>query len=259
MERAEVSASAPTVRRLGLAAWVLALITVAVGGDALLTGPLAPPALTDPGSWAGWAGARTPVDAAFAVLGLTLVVVAWYLLAVTAVQAAATVVGASRLISIADLLTLPAVKRSVHAVLGAGLACSVVAAGAARGSNPFAGAPMGLVAASAPLEGEPPAELDTPVMRRLPDGAPEEPAAVRGSAAVPAAGEWTVAPGEHLWSVAASVLEAAWEAPADETQVASYWRRLIDANTDRLADPANPDLVFPGQRLSVVEPPPAPR
>lgn len=247
-------------RQLALAAaWVLVLLAVAVGGGTVLDGPLSPPALGDPGSWGAWAAERSPLHAAFAVVGLTLVVVAWYLLAVTAVQAAATVLGASRLISIADLLTLPAVRRSVHAMLGAGLACSVVAAGAGRGSNPSAEAPMALVVASAPGERLPPAEPDTPVMRRLPDGASEEPAALRGSAPAPAAGEWTVAPGEHLWSVAASVLKAAWEAPADETQVASYWRRLIDANTDRLADPANPDLVFPGQRLSVVEPPPAPR
>jgi nucleoid-associated protein YgaU len=31
--------------------------------------------------------------------------------------------------------------------------------------------------------------------------------------------------------------------------VGRYWRRLIDANRDRLVDPGNPDLLLPGQEL----------
>ena len=268
MERAEVSASAPTVRRLGLAAWVLALITVAVGGDALLTGPLAPPALTDPGSWAGWAGARTPVDAAFAVLGLTLVVVAWYLLALTALQVAGGLVGAARLVAVSDVLTVPVVRRSLRAVLGVGLAGSVAAVGTGR--SPAAdvgtpGHPMALLVATAvpdqqPTDGgEPPAE--PPVMRRLPDaaGEPKPPEAVGTPAPAAAPREWVVAPGDHLWSVAARVLEAAWETDASDDQVAPYWQHLVEANHGRLGDRGNPDLVYPGQRLIVVEPPPPPR
>jgi hypothetical protein len=35
--------------------------------------------------------------------------------------------------------------------------------------------------------------------------------------------------------------------------VVRYWRRLIDTNRDRLRDPSNPSLVYPGQ---VIELPP---
>jgi nucleoid-associated protein YgaU len=46
--------------------------------------------------------------------------------------------------------------------------------------------------------------------------------------------------------VAVQVLAEAGAAN-DDGEVVRYWLRLIEANTDRLADPANPDLIFPGQ------------
>lgn len=68
---------------------------------------------------------------------------------------------------------------------------------------------------------------------------------------------WTVRPGDHLWAVAEQVLAEAWARPPSDAEVDGYWRALVDANRPRLRDPANPDLVFPGQLL-VVPPPPAP-
>ncbi|PLS75238.1 MAG: hypothetical protein CYG61_08380, partial [Actinobacteria bacterium] len=39
-------------------------------------------------------------------------------------------------------------------------------------------------------------------------------------------------------------------APSD-AEVDAYWRRLVDANRAILRDPANPDLLYPGQVLTV--------
>jgi nucleoid-associated protein YgaU len=64
-----------------------------------------------------------------------------------------------------------------------------------------------------------------------------------------------VRPGEHFWSIAAAHLSAAWGTKPELRQVGRYWRALVAANRDRLADPANPDLLFPGQRLRL---PPVP-
>jgi nucleoid-associated protein YgaU len=36
-----------------------------------------------------------------------------------------------------------------------------------------------------------------------------------------------------------------------EREVARYWRRLVEANRDRLVDPGNPDLLRPGQTLTL--------
>ncbi|HSH23480.1 MAG TPA: hypothetical protein VK975_05390, partial [Acidimicrobiales bacterium] len=222
---------------------------------AVLSGPLAPPLLGDPGSWPAWAGGRTPLQAIFTLLGLSLVVVAWYLLVITCLQVATRLAGASALVSLTDLVTLPVVRRTVHAALDLGLAGSVMAGGAALPLPPVGAGPIALVSATTPDEAPPADEADPPVMRRVPDAVPAEP--VLAAPAPPAADrEWVVAPGDHLWSVATRVLEAAWAMPATDDQVADYWQRLIEANRDRLADPANPDLVFPGQVLTVVEPPP---
>ena len=66
---------------------------------------------------------------------------------------------------------------------------------------------------------------------------------------------WSVRPGDHFWAVAERVLSTAWgRAPAD-AEVDPYWRVLIQANRSRLHDPDNPDLLFPGQILTVPVPP----
>lgn len=58
---------------------------------------------------------------------------------------------------------------------------------------------------------------------------------------------WTIESGDHLWHVAEHVLTTTWGHPPTDAEIAPYWQRLIDANRDILADPDNPDLVFPGQ------------
>lgn len=77
--------------------------------------------------------------------------------------------------------------------------------------------------------------------------------AVRGSV-VPGpttdhAAEHVVRAGEHLWSIARDALAAAGLA-TDDLAVARHWRRLVDANRDRLG--GDPDLVHPGQVVALV-------
>ncbi len=249
---------------LRVAGWAAVLVAVALGIDSLLVGPLAAPTLGQPGSWAAWGSARTPLQAFFAVVGRMVVLGAWYLLAATVVGTAARLLDAATLVRATDALTVPVLRRALRGALGVGLATAVVTTGAGArspiaGPGP-AGTRVALVAASAPLPeaDEPPAgAAEPPVMRRLPDGeAAPTPPESPGSALAAAPSDWLVAPGDHLWSVAVRVLETAWGRAASDDDVTPYWQRLVEANRDRLADPANPDLVYPGQRLAVVEPPP---
>jgi hypothetical protein len=213
------------------------------------------------------------VEAAFAVLALLVVVLAWYLLAVTLLVVAARLWGARRLVSVVEVLTLPVVRHSLHAALGIGLVGTSVAGGSAVVvGRP---APAMVIAASAGA-GVGPAEpgdasdaadddhADPPVMRLLPEEDPEPPEVPDASPAIPTPTsptsegtgiEWNVRPGDHLWSVAVRVLEEAG-APGGDYEVAQYWLRLIEANAERLVDPANPDLIFPGQvfALPIVSP-----
>jgi DNA-binding SARP family transcriptional activator len=79
---------------------------------------------------------------------------------------------------------------------------------------------------------------------------PSSPAPPPSAPTSPAdAGEVVVAPGDHFWSLAEDQLTAVLgRAPADD-EIVPYWRDLIDANTDRLIEPGNPNLLHPGQHL----------
>ena len=65
---------------------------------------------------------------------------------------------------------------------------------------------------------------------------------------------WEVGCGDHFWLIAEEILEDALGEVPDDDQVAVYWRRLIEANLDRLVAPDNPDLLVPGQVLTIPTP-----
>ena len=57
--------------------------------------------------------------------------------------------------------------------------------------------------------------------------------------------------GDHLWSIAEDeVAERLGREPTDG-EVSDLWRRTIETNRDRLADPSNPSLIFAGQEILV--------
>jgi hypothetical protein len=93
-------------------------------------------------------------------------------------------------------------------------------------------------------------------MRALPDAAaPAGTATLRAlvdeptTSAVPAEGTWTIAPGDHLWGVAEVLLALHGGTAPDDAAVDAYVQALVAANHDVLVDPADPDLVLPGQVL----------
>ena len=69
------------------------------------------------------------------------------------------------------------------------------------------------------------------------------------SLAEAAPGEIVVDVGDHFWSIAEDQLAAALGRPPTDTEIDPYWRDLIDANTDRLVRPGDPNLLHPGQHL----------
>ena len=226
-------------RLLFVLGWAAVLVAVAVLSARAGTGPLAPPDL-NPRTWMAWSDGRAPVEAAFALLLLAARAVAWYLLAATAVSVLAELSGRRWLRRVASRVTAPVVERLLVGALG----LVVVGAGPGADSPRW---PMALVASAEPVH---PA-TEPPVMHRLtvaPDQAP----------APPAPPEWEVAAGDHLWSVAERVLHEAWGRAPSDREVSPYWSDLVEDNRPRLADPANPDLVFPGQRLTLPATPPAP-
>jgi nucleoid-associated protein YgaU len=59
--------------------------------------------------------------------------------------------------------------------------------------------------------------------------------------------EVTVERGDHFWAIAEKTLEDAWGRQPTTEETATYWRRVIDTNRDRLLPPHDPDLIYPGQ------------
>jgi hypothetical protein len=230
-------------RALPIVAWVAGLVVVVLGLGAAGHGALAAPALGDPGSWGDWLAAREAPDAAMAVLRLVALGLAWYLLGATVLAVVVRVGRAGRLVSVADVVTVPFVRSLVQAGVGVGVVvASVGPMGVERPPVLASSAAVSQVWLS-PL---PDASADPPpVLQKLP--ATVAPAPER---------TWVVAPGDHFWSISATVLgETLGRAPSDR-ELVGYWQHLVDANRPRLADPANPDLLFPGQSLVVPAAPP---
>ena len=234
-----------------LGAWTAgAAIAVVVLGR--IGGPLSPPPLSNPSRLAEWAGGREPTEAAFAVVRLLTLALAWYLLAAATVGSAARALRLGLLTGAVDRLTVPALRRLLNGAMGVTMTVTAFAV------------TIGTATAEAP----PSAAAE--VLRRLPDGPAAAPTTTAPLAAVPTTppeattpeaappATWEVQPGDHLWSVAEKVLSRAWGRASSDGETTPYWRALVAANRAVLRDPGNADLLFPRQVLTVPTPPPAP-
>ncbi len=220
-------------RRLVAVAWVVLLLAVLVALGVAGRGALAPPPAS-PGRWVAWASDRTALQAAAAVLRLVVLAVATYLLAATLLGLVARGLGFGRALRVVARWSPPVVRWVVGAALAGAL--TVGPAGAA-------------------LSGPPPTMVllpddEPPPRSPLPEPTPPPPAPPVPVTTI------TLAPGDHLWSVAARTLATAWGRAPAEREVAPYWRLLVELNRSELPNPTDPDLVFPGE---VVRLPPVPR
>ena len=57
-----------------------------------------------------------------------------------------------------------------------------------------------------------------------------------------------VVAGDHLWAIAQRHLEDIKGSTPDDAVTARYWRRVIDANRERLRS-GDPDLIYPGETV----------
>ncbi len=253
--------------RLRLAGWCGLLLIAAALLHRLGDGPLAGPSLRDPGRWSQWVSTVDAPTATVALVRLVGEAMAWYLLVVTMVQVLAARPRVGPLGRILGRLAAPGARRVVAAAIGLGAASAGSVPSAGVPSRPVvvelashrlsarhdltrsgpADAPSGDPTPASPGpagRAEPPGPTAT---MRVDDPPPPPPAAA------PEPATRVVRPGDCFWSIAEEVVTGEGApAAADaslETEVATYWRRLVDANRATLVDPANPDLLFAGQVL----------
>lgn len=98
----------------------------------------------------------------------------------------------------------------------------------------------------------PPANPMSPPPGPMP---PAEPSPVSPSDSNPTVeGSVTVAVGDSFWSIAVQLVRIRLGRMPTDTEVIEPWLALIGANRDRLVDPADPDLLHPGQVLRLPDP-----
>ncbi|MGI8685468.1 MAG: LysM peptidoglycan-binding domain-containing protein, partial [Acidimicrobiales bacterium] len=78
------------------------------------------------------------------------------------------------------------------------------------------------------------------------------------STGVPRPTEVVVQRGDNLWSITEHVLATEDGHQPAEAAVRERWAEVIELNRDRLADPADPDVIYAGQVLRVAPEPAAP-
>ncbi|HSK25028.1 MAG TPA: LysM domain-containing protein [Egicoccus sp.] len=232
-----------------LFAWTTAL-AVGIAAFHDLGGHSMPAPPWQPDAFLGWLGATDPLLATMSLLRLLVLALSWYLVGVTAVGVVARLAGAVRLVRLADALTVPALRRLLQSALGVGLATAMVAAATPARAQPL---PLQLLDGVA-VETADTAASDAP--ERLPSPSHGVPVPVVADTvgdvdASPPPGQHIVVAGESFWRIAADHVAQASDRPAADAEVAMYWRRLIEQNRSRLADPGNPDLLYPGQRLDL--------
>ncbi len=249
---------------LPLLGWLASLGAGIVLFTALGGGPLEAPPLGTPSAWGAWAAERDAVTATIAILRLVVLALSWYLVAVTTIGLVARLTRAARLVRVADALSVPLIRQLLQGALGLTLAAGVVVS--SSGAAPVAAARDGgsapvtatAVALTVDAEPQPPPATASMVAvegvtaRMVGLGPPG--AAAEAVDEVGAGAEHEVAAGEHLWSIAAAHLSAHLGRPAADAEVVPHWEQLIELNRDRLANPDDPDLIFPGQRFVLPDP-----
>jgi hypothetical protein len=251
-----VMTSARRPARRGSSLLLLGWIAGLLGAIAVLTlagrGALAAPSILDPAAWGPWAAGRDALTIAFTVLRLLTLALAWYLLGATVIGGVARLARWRRLVAVADVLTVPAVRRLLQSALGLGLATAALSVGSPS-TGPATQPPT---AATLTMT----AEVDAArvVMTPLTDAGETMTPVAQPPVPPPAAEEWTAEQGDHFWSIAERILARAWGRSPTDAEVVAYWDRLVAVNADRLADPGNPDLIYPGQTFEVPRPPKRP-
>jgi nucleoid-associated protein YgaU len=221
------------LRHLALATGLVVIVVwlYEIGSDDLSDAPTSLDAL------AVWIDRHNAVTLAFALVRVEALVLAGYLLVLTAASAVVRLLELPRATRLVDRFTLPFAR----GVFGGAAALGVMVVPGAVHRPAQTATTSTIVTASV----EDP-DAQATLHLEVPD--PEAVAPVPVSAPVPGPNDtWVVQAGDSLWSIASAHLADLNGTPPADAQVVVMWNRLIDLNRDRLVNPAEPDLIFADQ------------
>lgn len=256
--------------RIRLLAWCITLFGCLVLLHRIGHGVLATPPWREPSRWQSWLDDIGPAAAFASIMRVGALVTAWYLAAVTMLGITVRIAHVRAGRRILDRLTIAPLRRllaswvaTTTAALAFTLPLPVARAGPpspAPAPRPIvllqvvstdSAPPSVLLTVDDPLPGPQTISTEPPTPTRLIQLAPHatSPPSVAPPRPLPAT--VIVKPGDNFWSVARFLLSDDRGHPPEPTLLANYWRRLVDANRDRLVHADAPDLLFPGQELVV--------
>ncbi|MFZ6003802.1 MAG: LysM peptidoglycan-binding domain-containing protein [Actinomycetota bacterium] len=236
-------------------ALVVGALAATLGGLVAAGRGLHSPPLTSWRAASDWYVAVGPATATIAALRLVAIIVASWLLLAASVELLACATARAGARALADLIAPRSLQRVVHGLAGLSLTAGLTATAPSAGTlaEPEQG-----VAAMRLLEDQAEPGSEGTATMRLAEDRPAKPAPAQPAppAVLPHEDEVTVVPGDSLWSLAEEALVDAGGAehrPSD-VEVARYWRRVIETNRSALVDPSNPDLIYPGQIITLPSP-----
>ena len=239
----------------------------------VLVGWLACLALVARWAWAidtGPAAVERPESVVAAGLRGVVVVMACWLGVSTVLLAASALLGREGAVRALMAVTPRFVSRLARGVAVASVSTVLVAGSTMAGVSAQDPAPVTHLQATLSLvDGDPVPVLQATLRVEVPEGRPERldelgparrsvpatpPALAAPEVTAPAPPnpptsreqDWVVQPGQSFWSKAEEIRSG-----APESAVIEYWLALVDANRDRLVRPGDPDLILPGQVLTL--------
>lgn len=248
-------------------AWWSGLVGSATGTFLLGGARLPSPPLSSPSLWSGWWERLGPVVATFSLLRIGVAALAAYLVLVGCVATAVYRLRRPRLWRVLRWMAPPSARRLVLASLGiAGTVSVLAASGGVAMASPHAGRGGAVVAGdSTPVlrlvQPSPPVlrssnpgprqaqdPTPNPAQKTAPKTAPTPAPSDMPSGRQP--DHWVVEPGDSLWSIAAATVKARSHTD-DHRAIAHYWWRVVQANRPYLPNPSDPDLIFPGDVVTL--------
>ncbi|HVM10174.1 MAG TPA: hypothetical protein VM345_17040 [Acidimicrobiales bacterium] len=249
------------IATIELTAWIALLGATVVALPMLGATVTAPPVFDGIDALQRWASVVDPAAAVAGVLRLGVHAMAVYLLVTTLASIVAHRLAArrGRPATTLDRFVAPPLRRLVRVACGVTLTVGVASLTrpAPAASPPATVAPLPSTSTTLPLPPPLPVEGSTAGSADTDGISGSDDTTGVDDGAEPAAEEWLVEPGDHLWAIAEATLADRWGREPTDREVDPYWRHLVEANRDRLVVANDPDLLIPGHHV-VVPPVPAP-